>query len=60
VIDGGRIVEDSSPELLAADPKSQYSQLLQAEKSVQDDCWHNKYWRRVSVTDGKLVEDKHE
>lgn len=54
VIDGGRIVDDGKPSELAADPKSRYRQLLDAETAVRERTWSNKQWRKIRVEDGRI------
>jgi ATP-binding cassette subfamily B protein len=56
VIEAGRIIEDDAPRLLAAQPRSRYSQLLQAEDSVRTGLWANAVWRRLSMDGGRVVE----
>lgn len=53
VVDGGRIVEDGAPRLLAA-AGGRYAALLQAEQRVQATLWQGGPWRRVRVGERPL------
>jgi ATP-binding cassette subfamily B protein len=53
VIESGRIVEDGAPMRLAR-TASRYRELLQAERSVREQLWKGKQWRRIAMQDGKL------
>jgi len=48
VIEGGRIVEDGAPAVLAASA-SRYRELLDAETAVRERLWQGEHWRRVQV-----------
>lgn len=48
VIEGGRIVEDGAPAVLAAS-SSRYRELLDAETTVRERMWQGDHWRRVRV-----------
>jgi ABC-type sulfate/molybdate transport systems ATPase subunit len=54
VVEGGRIVEDGSPGLLASSA-SRYLDLLDAEDSLRTELWTADWWRRIHI-DGGLVE----
>jgi ATP-binding cassette subfamily B protein len=56
VIDGGRVVEDGPPVVLALDPGSRYRALLDAEESVREGLWASPSWRRLRLEAGRLVE----
>jgi len=56
VVDDGQIVEDGSPQALAANPNSLYYRLLQAEDAVRTGMWQGAQWRRLHMFDGKLQE----
>jgi ATP-binding cassette subfamily B protein len=56
VVEGGKIVEDDSPQALASQPDSRYSQLLQTEDSVRADLWASAEWRRLSMDGGQVIE----
>jgi ATP-binding cassette subfamily B protein len=56
VIEEGRIIEDGSPDELAARPKSRYHQLLEAEEEVRSRMWSDASWRRLSIDGGRLSE----
>ncbi len=54
VVDGGRIVEDGPPRVLARDG-SRYSAMLAAESEVRNGLWAGATWRRFSLDGGRLV-----
>jgi ATP-binding cassette subfamily B protein len=56
VVEGGRIVEDDSPRILAAQPGSRYSELLQAEEAVRAGLWAKAEWRRLRMDGGQVIE----
>jgi ABC-type bacteriocin/lantibiotic exporter with double-glycine peptidase domain len=56
VIEGGGVVEDDSPEALAAEPDSRYSALLAAEEDVTHRMWESEQWRRLWLADGQVAE----
>ncbi len=55
VVEGGRIVEDGSPGVLAA-ADSRYAALLAAERETMAELWGGEGWRRVAVADGRAME----
>ncbi len=56
VVDGGRVVENGDPSLLAADTASRYRALLDQESRVQRELWADPAWRRWRLADGALRE----
>ncbi len=56
VVEGGRVVEDAPPALLAADPESRYRALLDAEGDVRRGLWGSARWRRLVLGSGRLTE----
>ena len=58
VMEGGRVVEDGAPAELAADPESRYRKLLDAEDAVRHGLWASANWRRISIRDGRVVEEE--
>ena len=56
VIEAGRIVEEGSPQQLAARVDSIYRRLLDAEQEVRRCIWSSAQWRRMRIEDGKLRE----
>ncbi|MDQ3011908.1 MAG: ABC transporter ATP-binding protein/permease, partial [Acidobacteriota bacterium] len=58
VVEGGKIVEDDAPQLLAAQEGSRYSQLLQAEDAVRAGLWANDEWRHVRMDGGRVIETR--
>ena len=57
MIEGGRIVEDASPEELQKRPDSRYRALLEAEEALRRDLWAHPSFRRIRVDRGNLVEN---
>jgi ABC-type bacteriocin/lantibiotic exporter with double-glycine peptidase domain len=57
VIEGGRILEDGAPAALAADPRSAYRKLLDAEEEVRARLWGSPVWRRLRCVEGKLSDE---
>jgi ATP-binding cassette subfamily B protein len=60
VLEGGRIVEDGSPDELAARPGSRYRSLLDAERDVREGLWSSAVWRRLRMAAGRLSEEGRE
>jgi len=58
VVDGGRVVEDGAPGVLAARPASLYRRLLDAEARVRRARWAAPFWRRLTVRDGRVSEGR--
>lgn len=56
VIENGEVIEDASPQALAADPASRYRALLEAEEAVRSSLWASAEWRRLVIEDGRLRE----
>jgi ABC-type bacteriocin/lantibiotic exporter with double-glycine peptidase domain len=56
VVDGGRIVEDDDPEVLAQTPGSLYASLLAAEEGLVRDLWTSSDWRRWRLDEGVIAE----
>lgn len=56
VIDGGRVVEDGPPDLLAREG-TRYRALLDAEDAVREGLWSGASWRRLQLGRGRLEED---
>ncbi|MBI1914946.1 MAG: ATP-binding cassette domain-containing protein [Planctomycetes bacterium] len=57
VIEGGRVVEDGSPALLAEEPGSRYRELLDAEEAVRTGLWSSPVLRRLRLAEGDLVDE---
>ena len=55
VVEGGRIVEDGSPGLLASSA-SRYRDLLNAEDSLRTELWTADWWRRIHIEAGLVSE----
>jgi ABC-type bacteriocin/lantibiotic exporter with double-glycine peptidase domain len=54
ILEAGRIVEDGSPQSLAARSGSRYCALLNAERSTAQAFWHDGVWRRAHLERGEL------
>ena len=54
VIDGGRIVEDGTPGLLASDPGSRYAAMLKEDEDLRVHTWSTTMWRRLRLDGGRL------
>ncbi len=55
VMDGGRIVEEGSPDELAA-RDGYYSRMLRTEEEVWNKIWADPSWRRLRIEQGRLIE----
>jgi energy-coupling factor transporter ATP-binding protein EcfA2 len=55
VIEHGHIVEDGSPEILAASP-TRYRELLEAENLVRERLWAGAQWRHLRADHGLITE----
>ena len=53
VVEGGRVVEDGVPAVLAAE-RSRYRALLDAERDQDRQAWADTRWRRLWLEDGRL------
>ncbi len=56
VIEGGHIVEDGTPQALAAQPDSRYQALLAADNAIQQTSWASADWRQIWLEGGQLRE----
>lgn len=56
VLEEGRIVEDGTPEALAAAPESRYSALLAADAAARSQIWDQPGWRRLQLDAGQLLD----
>jgi ABC-type bacteriocin/lantibiotic exporter with double-glycine peptidase domain len=57
VMEGGTIVEDGVPELLARSPESRYAQLLRSEIELKHELLHGPQWRRFEMQNGALLQE---
>ena len=57
VMDGGRIVEDGSPEELYRRTGTRYRALLEAEEAAQHGVWSDPAWRKFTMEDGRVREE---
>lgn len=56
VIENGKIIEDGSPDQLAAQSESRYRAILEAEAEVRSELWESIGWRRLVIERGELRE----
>lgn len=54
VIEGGRVIEDGSPEELLREG-TRYRSLLDAEEQVHRGLWEDPRWRQLTINQGQLV-----
>jgi ATP-binding cassette subfamily B protein len=57
VMEGGRIVEDGAPNVLAAQPTARYRALVDSEAAAQKALWGSTEWRRFWLGNGQLSEN---
>ncbi|MGH9721232.1 MAG: ATP-binding cassette domain-containing protein [Bryobacteraceae bacterium] len=57
VMDGGRIVEDGSPQELLRRAGSRYHALMDAEESARERVWSAGNWRTFGLDEGRLREE---
>lgn len=60
VLEEGSIVEDGTPQALAADPGSLFRRLRDAAGRVRDEVWGSDVWRRLTVERGGVHETSRE
>ncbi|HEX8064235.1 MAG TPA: cysteine peptidase family C39 domain-containing protein [Allosphingosinicella sp.] len=53
VVEDGRIIEDGEPQSLMA-RQSRYRDLIAAEKAVGESMWEGDFWRRLTLSGGRL------
>jgi len=58
VIEGGKVVEDSVPGLLAGQEGTRYRAMLEAEEAVRTGLWSSDGWRSLFMCDGVLSEPR--
>ncbi len=56
VVEGGKIVEDGAPPVLALRTGSHYASLLAAEDALQRGQWASTVWRRLRLDRGRVDE----
>ncbi len=56
VLEGGRIVEDGSPQALMADSTSRYYALVTADAAANQSTWGSDHWRRIQIDGGQVQE----
>ena len=57
VVEAGRVVEDGSPQCLAADPDSRYRVLLDAEEAVRAGLGAGPAWQRLWIEAGRVIHE---
>ncbi|HTW89520.1 MAG TPA: cysteine peptidase family C39 domain-containing protein [Candidatus Binataceae bacterium] len=55
VLEGGQIVEDGNPRELAADPKSRFHSMLEAERAIREEFWNGPEFRHLRLDHGQLT-----
>lgn len=58
VVENGRVCERGRPSDLRLNADSRYASMLRDAASVRESLWMEASWRRVSVSDGTLVETR--
>jgi ATP-binding cassette subfamily B protein len=53
VVEDGRIIEDGAPRRLA-ESRSRYRDLLDAEAELNATMWEGDFWRRLTLSEGRL------
>jgi ATP-binding cassette subfamily B protein len=53
VVEDGRIIEDGAPDVLMA-RESRYRDLVDAETDVGESIWKGDFWRRLTLSGGRL------
>lgn len=56
VIDGGRVVEDGSPERLYHCKASRFRTLLETDEAAQKCVWSDPVWKAFEMHDGRLLQ----
>jgi ATP-binding cassette subfamily B protein len=54
VIDGGQLVEDGVPAVLASQETSRFAQLLREDRAGHRELWQDSRWRRLWVRSGQV------
>lgn len=57
VIEQGKIVEQGDPKALEKKADSFYRKYLNLEKAVTEGIWREKSWRRISIKNGRIIEE---
>ena len=55
VLENGQLVEDDTPQILAARPDSRYSAMLAAEQQVREKLWSQSTWQRLWLDRARLT-----
>jgi ATP-binding cassette subfamily B protein len=58
VMDGGRVVEDGSPEALYQCKDSRFRSLLEADEAAQKSVWSDPVWKTFEMHDGRLRQER--
>jgi ATP-binding cassette subfamily B protein len=53
VVEDGRIIEDGAPKDLMA-RETRYRDLVEAEAAVGESIWKGDFWRRLTLSEGRL------
>lgn len=57
VMEGGRVIEDASPQELLSSAESRYCELLETERQAREEVWGAPFWRRIHLHGGRLMEE---
>jgi ATP-binding cassette subfamily B protein len=58
VMEGGRVVEDGSPEKLYQCKASRFRSLLEADEAAQKSVWSDPVWKTFEMHDGRLRQER--
>lgn len=54
IMEHGQILEDGLPQVLAANPESYYSKILDAEQALRRELWGGRFWRSWLMQNGQV------
>jgi hypothetical protein len=57
-MDGGRVVEDGSPEKLYQCKASRFRSLLEADEAAQKSVWSDPAWKTFEMHNGRLRQER--
>lgn len=56
VVENGNVIEDGNPEDLLIAQHSRYRELFEQEETLREEIWSGKFWRRIRLVGGRIVE----
>jgi ATP-binding cassette subfamily B protein len=56
VIENGQVAEEGTPAQLRSTSDGRYAQLLEAERQTRSGLWSARFWRRIHIHSGRIVE----